>query len=258
MSRPDTHSTTSFRLDGRVALVTGAARGIGAAISRALADQGAAVACVDLLDEVLGFAERLRSDGHRAHGIVADLTVDGAADAAVAECVDRLGQLDILVNNAGVVRLAPAASLSDEDWDLTMRVNLRAPFVMARAAFPALSRSKAGRVVNISSQAAVVGIDQHVAYCASKAGIVGMTQVLAIEWAKHGITCNAVGPTVVLTELGKQAWAGEKGEAMKAKIPTGRFALPEEVASSVVFLASDAAAMINGHNLIIDGGFVAQ
>ena len=255
-----THPPTkpSVRVDGRTAIVTGAARGIGAAVARALAEAGASVVCVDLLDEVEDVAAQLRADGFEAVGVTADVT-DGAACARVVLAAhDRFGRLDILVNNAGVVRLAPAEALTDEDWDLTMNVDLRAPFVMARAAFEALRDSGSGRVVNISSQAAVVGIDAHVAYCASKAGIVGMTKVLAIEWAKHGITCNTVGPTVVLTELGKQAWAGEKGEAMKAKIPVGRFAQPEEVAASVVFLASEAAAMINGHTLIIDGGFVVQ
>jgi len=256
MSQPQ--STPSFKLHGRVALVTGAARGIGAAIARALAENGAAVALVDLLPEVERTAADLRADGHRALAIAGDVTGADACQHAVESTVAEFGQLDILVNNAGVVRLAPAESLSDEDWDLTMAVNLRAAFLMSRAAFPSLARSSAGRVVNVSSQASVVGIDQHAAYCASKAGIVGLTNVLAVEWGRHGITCNAVGPTVVLTELGKSAWAGAKGEAMKERIPVGRFALPEEVAASVVFLASDAAAMINGHNLIIDGGFVIQ
>lgn len=251
-------STPSFRLDGRVALVTGAARGIGAAITQALAENGAAVALVDLLPEVEQAATSLRAAGHRAFAVTADVTDADACQRAVDAAVTEFGQLDVLVNNAGVVRLAPAESLSNEDWDLTMAVNLRAAFLMSRAAFPALARSRAGRIVNVSSQASVVGIDQHAAYCASKAGIVGLTNVLAIEWGQHGITCNAVGPTVVLTELGKAAWAGAKGEAMMQKIPVGRFAEPTEVAASVVFLASDAAAMINGHNLIIDGGFVIQ
>ena len=256
MNTPATSSPN--RLQDRVALVTGAARGIGAAVARALAVNGASVALVDLLDEVHEQAEALQTEGHHVHAIQADITTAEACGEVVERAVSNLGQLDILVNNAGVVRLAPAEALSDDDWDLTMSVNLRAPFLMARAAFGPLARSTAGRIINVASQAAVVGIDQHVAYCTSKAGVIGLTNVLAIEWAKHGITTNAVGPTVVLTDLGKQAWAGEKGEAMKAKIPVGRFALPEEVAASVVFLASDDAAMINGHHLVIDGGFVIQ
>ena len=256
MSTPDTFAAN--HLEGRVALVTGAARGIGAAIAKALAASGAAVALVDLLDEVHQQAADLGAKGYRVHPIEADITTSAACDAVVEQTLATFGQLDILVNNAGVVRLDPAERLSDEDWDVTMSINLRAPFTMARAAFEPLTRSAAGRIINVASQAAVVGIDQHAAYCTSKAGIVGLTNVLAIEWAKHGITTNAIGPTVVLTELGKQAWAGEKGDAMKARIPVGRFALPDEVASSVVFLASDAAAMINGHHLVIDGGFVIQ
>jgi glycerol dehydrogenase len=256
MSTPGTFA--SNHLEGRVALVTGAARGIGAAITRALAASGAAVAMVDLLAEVHEQAAALESEGFRVLPVEADITSSAACSDVVRQTLAAFERLDILVNNAGVVRLDPAETLSDEDWDLTMGVNLRAPFTLARAAFEPLKRSPAGRIINVASQAAVVGIDQHAAYCASKAGIIGLTNVLAIEWAEHGITTNAVGPTVVLTELGKQAWAGEKGEAMKAKIPVGRFALPEEVASSVVFLASGAAAMVNGHHLVIDGGFVIQ
>ena len=245
-----------MNLTGKVCLVTGGARGIGRAIVETYAAAGARA--VFAFDRAFDGFEEVTAKHASVTPVVLDVT-DGAACARVVLAAhDRFGRLDILVNNAGVVRLAPAEALTDEDWDLTMNVNLRAPFVMARAAFEALRDSGSGRVVNISSQAAVVGIDAHVAYCASKAGIVGMTKVLAIEWARHGITCNTVGPTVVLTELGKQAWAGEKGEAMKAKIPVGRFAQPEEVAASVVFLASEAAAMINGHTLIIDGGFVVQ
>jgi D-threitol dehydrogenase (NAD+) len=119
-------------------------------------------------------------------------------------------------------------------------------------------RQGRGRIVNLASQAAVVGIDGHVAYCASKAAIVSMTKVLALEWGPRGITVNAISPTVVETELGKKAWAGEVGEQMKLRIPTRRFAQPEEIAQAALFLASDAAAMINGENLLIDGGFTIQ
>jgi NAD(P)-dependent dehydrogenase (short-subunit alcohol dehydrogenase family) len=115
-----------------------------------------------------------------------------------------------------------------------------------------------GRIVNLASQAGTVAIEEHVAYCASKFAVVGMTKTLALEWGRHGITVNSISPTVVLTELGKKAWAGEKGERAKAQIPTGRFAEPEEVAAAAVFLASDAAAMINGADLLVDGGYTVR
>ena len=119
-------------------------------------------------------------------------------------------------------------------------------------------KGKGGKIINLASQAGVVGLDKHVAYCTSKAGIIGMTKVLALEWAEFHINVNSISPTVVLTELGKKAWAGEVGEAMKKKIPVGRFAFPEEIAAVALFLASDAAAMITGENIVIDGGFTIQ
>ncbi len=139
-----------------------------------------------------------------------------------------------------------------------MAVNLKAPFMLAQAVGKAMIAKRYGRIVNIASQASVVALDRHVAYCTSKAALVGMTQVLAAEWAEYGITVNAVSPTVVETELGKRAWAGEVGAAMKKKIPTGRFAQPEEIAIAVLYLASDAAAMVDGENFIIDGGYTIQ
>ena len=241
---------------GKAALVTGGGAGIGAAISHALAARGARVAVVDLSPDADRVAELLPKGGHYGH--VLDITRPGHAAEAVARAVAAFGRLDILVNNAGVVRLDRAEDLSDEDWDLTMAVNLRAPFLMARAAFPALRDSGAGRIVNLASQAAVVALDRHVAYCASKAGILGMTQVLALEWARHGITVNAISPTVVETELGRRAWAGEVGDAMRRKIPIGRFAQPDEIARAALFLAGGESGMITGANLVVDGGYSIQ
>ena len=241
---------------GKAALVTGGAAGIGAAIAHALAARGAKVAVADLSPAAADTAGALPGSGHCAH--VADITAPGEADRAVAAALAAFGRLDILVNNAGVVLLERAEAMTDRDWDLTMAVNLRAPFLMARAAFPALRDSGAGRIVNLASQAAVVALDRHVAYCASKAGILGMTQVLALEWARHGITVNAISPTVVETELGRRAWAGEVGDAMRRRIPVGRFAQPEEIARAALFLAGGGSGMITGANLIVDGGYTIQ
>jgi NAD(P)-dependent dehydrogenase (short-subunit alcohol dehydrogenase family) len=118
-----------------------------------------------------------------------------------------------------------------------------------------IAAGRGGRIVNLASQAGTVAIEEHVAYCASKFGVIGLSKTLAAEWGRHGITVNTISPTIVLTELGKSAWAGEKGEAAKKRIPTGRFAFPNEIAAAAVFLASDAAAMINGADLLVDGGY---
>ncbi len=247
---------TAFDFTAKAALVTGGAAGIGAAIAQAFADRGAKVAVIDLSPAALDTARALPNGGHCAR--VADITQPGEADRAVAETVGTLGRIDILVNNAGVARLDRAEAVTDDDWNLTMAVNLHVPFLMARAAFPALRDADAGQIVNLASQAAFVALDRHLAYCTSKAGLLGMTKVLALEWAVHGITVNAISPTVVETELGRKAWAGEVGEAMKRKIPVGRFAQPDEVALAALFLASGGASMITGANLVIDGGYTIQ
>jgi 2-deoxy-D-gluconate 3-dehydrogenase len=195
----------------------------------------------------------LPGGGH--HGIAQDLTAEGAAQKVVDEAVGVAGTVDILVNSAGVVLLDKALELSERMWDATINVNLSASFKMAQAAGRVMTDKGYGRIINLASQASVIGLDQHVAYCASKAGVVGMTKVLSMEWAPQGVTVNAVSPTVVETPLGKQAWAGEKGDAMKKLIPVGRFAQPEEVAALIAYLAGDNAGMITGENILIDGGY---
>ncbi len=247
-----------FDLTGKSAIVTGAAAGIGLAVSRLLASRGAKLLLVDLSPSVQTVAGELEGGAARHTALQADLTTPGAADQVVAAAVKRFGGIDILVNNAGIVLLEKAENVSEADWDRTMAINLRAPFFLAQAAGKVMIARQSGRIVNIASQASVIALDRHVAYCTSKAGLVGMTRVLAAEWAGHGVTVNAISPTVVETELGKKAWAGEVGVAMKKKIPTGRFAQPEEIALAVLYLVSGAAGMVDGENLVIDGGYTIQ
>ena len=240
---------------GKIAVITGAASGIGDAVARYLAERGARIVGVDLNDSVTELNSTLPGSGH--HGIVKDLTEPDAAGAAIAETVHKVGVPHILVNSAGLVLLDPAVDVPPDRWQLTLDINLSGSFYMAQAAGRVMLEAGYGRIINLASQAAVIGLDQHVAYCASKAAVLGMTRALSLEWAQHGVTVNAVSPTVVETPLGKAAWAGEKGEKAKNDIPVGRFAQPEEVAALIAFLAGDDAAMITGTNHLIDGGFTS-
>lgn len=245
-----------FPLRGKTAFVTGAASGIGAAISEAFASKGVRVAAVDLNEEAAAAQARKIGEGAIAIGC-------NVADAAsVAKATDRaeeaLGRIDILVNSAGIVDLAPAEDITLGAWQRTIDINLTGSFLVSQAVGRIMIAQKYGRIVNLASQAGTVAIDEHIAYCASKFAVIGMSKTLALEWGKHGITVNTVSPTVVLTDLGKAAWAGAKGDAMMAQIPTGRFAEPCEIAAAVVFLSSDAAGMLNGADLIVDGGFTVK
>lgn len=246
----------SLSLDGKVALVTGAAAGIGKCIAEAYLSQGARVIMLDRNPEVTDIATSV--GGENATGIVADLTRSDSLNSAVEQAIAAFGGIDILVNSAGVVELQPAEAFSEDNWDRTLSINLKSVFMMCQAVGRHMLERGQGRIINLASQAGVVALDQHLAYCASKAGVISLTKVLALEWSPRGINVNAISPTVVLTELGRKAWAGEVGEAMKQKIPTRRFAEPEEIAMAALYLAGNGSGMISGENLVIDGGYTAQ
>ncbi|WP_373847708.1 GolD/DthD family dehydrogenase [Delftia acidovorans] len=244
--------------DGRTALVTGGAGGIGLAIARQLAEGGARVVLLDLERQALDVAAASLAEPRHHLALEVDVTRPEGVEQAVATVLEATGRIDILVNSAGVALLEPAGEVSEAAWDRTLAVNLTAPLLLAQAVAPAMRRQRHGRIINLASQASVVAIRRHAAYCASKAGLVGLTRVLALEWASDGITVNAISPTVVDTPLGRKAWAGQVGEAMRALIPTGRFAQPEEVARLAVFLAGTHAGMLTGENIVIDGGYSIQ
>lgn len=248
----------AFDLSGRVAVVTGGAAGIGHACAQLLAARGASVALLDLKADVADVAGALEGGAAKHLGVALDVRELSQVQAAIAQVVARYGRIDMLVNSAGVAILDKALEVTEQGWDTTMAINLKASFFVAQAVARQMIAQGGGRIVNLASQASVVALDRHVAYCASKAAIVGMTKVLAVEWAAHGITVNAISPTVVETELGKQAWAGEVGERAKKQIPVGRFAQPDEIAALVLYLLSDAAAMVTGENVVIDGGYTVQ
>ncbi len=246
----------SFTVNGKASLVTGGASGIGAAIARAFAAQGARVAVVDLDGEAA--AREAAELGSDHAGFACDVTDPAEVEAVVEEVTAAFGGIDVLVNSAGVVHLAPAEDLGVDAFDQTLAVNLKGTFLVAQAVGRRMLEAGSGTIINLASQAASVALHEHAAYCASKFGVVGLSKVLASEWAGRGVTVNTISPTVVLTDLGRQAWAGPKGDALKAQIPTGRFALPEEIAATVLFLASDSADMVNGADILVDGGYTVR
>ncbi|MEM1484170.1 D-threitol dehydrogenase [Oscillospiraceae bacterium PP1C4] len=247
---------TDFAISGKTAIITGGAAGIGFATATFFAKKGANVVVADLNPEANEIAGTL---GANCIGISGDITNPDYRARVINTAIKEFGAIDILVNCAGIVALESAELLSEAMWDSTMNINLKASFTMAQAVGNYLiQEGRSGSIVNMASQAGVIALDKHVAYCASKGAIIAMTKVMAYEWGKYGIRVNAVSPTVVLTDLGKKAWEGPVGDAFKKEMPSERFAEPDEVAGAIAFLCSGAAGMITGHNLLIDGGYTIK
>ncbi len=248
-----------FSLTGKVALVTGATKGIGLDICKVLADAGADIAAVGR--DQAGLAEAkaaVETKGRKCVTIAADLASAGGPVGAAKTALKSFGTVDILVNNAGIALIDSLLEASIEDWDRTMAVNLRAPFLLARELAPKMIAQRSGKIINISSQAGIVAIDGHAAYSASKGGLNMLTKVMTCEWAKHNIQTNAICPTIILTPMGEQVWGDPaKGKSMLDRTPLGRFGKPQEVADLVLYLASPASDLVCGETILIDGGFTA-
>ena len=244
---------SAFHLDfkNRRALVTGAGKGIGREIVRMLRRFNAQVVAVSRTEADL----RDLQQGTGCEILVADLSNPDEA----RRMAEQAGDIDLLVNNAAVAILEPMLQTTVESWDATMALNLRAVLLVTQVVTQRMiARGVRGSVVNVSSMAAFQALANHAAYCASKAGLDQLTRVMAVELGGHGIRVNSVNPTVVLTEMGRRAWGDPaKGGPMLARIPLGRFAECEDVASVVCFVLSDAAGMLNGLTLQVDGGFSA-
>jgi len=248
--------TAKQNFGGKNVVITGGASGIGRAIAEAFSGQDASVAILDLnLDLAREVSSKL---GSNSIAVACDVSKIESINQAVSHVIQNFGKIDILVNSAGIAALNPAEKVTQSEWDKTLSINLTGTFFMSQRVGIEMLKENNGSIINLASQEASVALTDHVAYCASKFGVLGVTKVLASEWGGRGITVNSVSPTVVLTELGKKAWAGEKGDALKKLIPTGRFAEPEEIAASVLFLASEDARMINGADLLVDGGYTIR
>src|SRR5229473_2409925 len=251
----------NFALPGQVALVTGAARGLGEAISLALANAGADVALgLRDLNAQGNVAAQIRSMGRRALPLQMDMTRLDQISQAVDETVKNFGRIDILVNNAGLAPDNLAENVREADFDLTLAVNLKGTFFASQAAGRAMIKQKSGRIINLSSQAGFVALPTESVYCMTKAAIAHLTKCLAVEWGKYGITVNAVAPTFIHTPGTESALADAAfhADTLERIAALHRIGEPMEVAGAVVFLDSPAASLITGETILIDGGWTAR
>ncbi len=250
-----------FDLNGQIALVTGAARGLGQAISLALAHAGADVA-LGLRDVHTGgeLVKQIEAMGRRPLPLQMDMTRLDQIRSAIAQTVNHFGRLDILVNNAGVAPGNLAENVSEEDFDLTLAINLKGTFFASQEAGRVMIRQNYGRIINMSSQAGFAALPTESIYCMTKAGIVHLTKCLAVEWGKYNITVNAVAPTFIYTPGTEDALSDPefKADVIQRIAALHRIGKPVEVSGAVVFLASPAASLVTGETILVDGGWTAR
>lgn len=251
---------TLFDLTGRTAIVTGGSRGIGKAACLGLAAFGANLVVTGISPENQRTVEEIRAEGGNAIFVPCDVSRPEDSRNAVKKAVDTFGRLDILVNNAGVATVAPAETVSEEEWDRVMSVNLRGLFFMSQAAARAMIEGKrGGRIINIGSIFGIVGSELGASvYHAAKGGVMVLTRALACEWAKYGILVNTIGPGFIKTEMTKGIQeAPELYKLIKDRHALKRFGVPEEIIGAIIFFASDASRFVTGQNLYVDGGYTA-
>jgi len=240
-------------MEGRVALVTGASRGIGRAIAKALAARGAAVVAAARETNAAPVAEEIRAAGGQAEAVTLDVTAADSVEEALASTLSRFGRIDVLVNNAGIARDQLMLRMKREDWDAVLATNLTAAYSCAQAVLKPMIKQRSGRIINITSVVGQTGNAGQANYAASKAGLIGFTKALALEVASRNITVNAVAPGLIETDMTRAISEGAH-EAWADRIPLKRLGTPDDVASAVAFLASDEASYITGQVLAVNGG----
>ncbi|MDD5623585.1 MAG: SDR family NAD(P)-dependent oxidoreductase [Candidatus Peribacteraceae bacterium] len=251
-----------FDLSGKVALITGAQRGMGKADALALAKQGAIVIVTDIDEKACkAVADEIISSGGKAAAFAMDVSDKKKIDAVFDAVIKQFKRLDILVNNAGIFRPKPALDLTEQEWQQTIDINLTGVFLCAQRAAQEMAKKKCGRIINIASIASGqvgVGFMGSAHYSASKGGITAMTETMALEWGPLGITVNAIGPGAIDTPMVSSTKSSPEAlRSINARIPLGRMGTPEEIAAAVVFLASDEASYVTGATLFVDGGYLA-
>jgi 2-deoxy-D-gluconate 3-dehydrogenase len=248
-----------FKLDGKVAIVTGGGRGLGQGMAQGLAEAGADVFLVDL-SVAAETQTMIRAMGRKCESLAADLSSPAAAETIVGTCREKLGRVDILVNNAGIIRRAPVLEFSEKDWDDVINVNLRAVFFLCQAAAKIMvKQGQGGKIINIASMMSFQGGILIPSYTASKSGVMGLTRLLANELAQHGININAIAPGYMATDNTAPLRADkDRSKAILDRIPAGRWGTPEDLQGVVVFLASEASAYLNGYTIAVDGGWLAR
>ena len=244
-----------MELDGKVAIVTGSARGIGRTIARKLSQKGATVVICDLTEDVMDTAEELRSEGANILPMQVDVTNSEAVESMVQKTIDELGKVDILVNNAGIVRDSLLVRMKESDWDLVIAVNLKGSFNCTKAVAKPMMKQRSGKIVSISSVMGLMGNVGQANYSASKAGIIGLTKSAAKELGRRGINVNAVAPGFIMSKM-TEALPEEEAKKALSVVPLGTIGTQEDVANAVAFLVSDDAKYITGQVIQVDGGMV--
>ena len=250
-----------MKLKDKVAIVTGSSKGIGRGIALALAKEGCKVVVNGTTDTVYDVAKEIEAIGSEALVVKADISDSKEVEAMVKATIEKFGRIDILVNNAGVLPPSLLVEMKEEDWDRTIRVNLRGYFLCAKAVLPKMIEQKYGKIINISSIAGtVIGLPTASHYCTTKGGEVGLTKTLALEVAKYGINVNAIAPGAIRTRMleGALKELNMSEEQMVKMIPLGRIGEPEDIAKAAVFLASDDSSYITGQTIIVDGGWTTH